>query len=558
MVKYLAEIQRRTKTGFLGTATSIELNVLAVQRGELWSTTSTTLSLTPADEKRFDQSYGNGALVLVETDANNKVLQVDDAKRHVLNILRQMNQLQERLQQVERESEEMQQSLMLQAQEFHRRQMELEERLAQVEQAEEALKGLEEQQQQLQMLQAEVEALQADIQQKEAALSQAWQQLEREREQLQANRAGVLTHDMAQQMLSCVEQLRRVQPAGDSFHRWHELLTQQQRFLDAQQHQSHQAQDQLQSLQERLHQLQPQWSELHRREAELVAQERLAEHLQAECEQLQQRLLVLDRAVQDQEQTCKQMKRLIGASALVDRAALMAMDLEELEREVQDKEQAVHKLQNYLREQEEELRMQQEAIEAIRAKMQQANDYEKIDLESELESEQQNYQFLEASLLGQRETLAEREAIARAYRQILEQRLGRATADDKSSDLEPILQAAEQQLQRLIQERQACQQQFQERQAQLEQLRDRLQQERDACAQYRHALTQQQQEWEQTRQQLEQLTGRINAYQDLLPAQQDYLRQLWECYHQVGQGVGQGQSQVVDELLALMQQVLQS
>ncbi|WP_439637745.1 hypothetical protein [Gloeomargarita lithophora] len=70
-MKYLAEIQRKQKTGFLGsTMLAFDVNVLAVQRGEMWVATSANLHVTANDEKRME-SYGHGALVLVETNANN-------------------------------------------------------------------------------------------------------------------------------------------------------------------------------------------------------------------------------------------------------------------------------------------------------------------------------------------------------------------------------------------------------------------------------------------------------------------------------------------------------
>jgi len=557
-VKYLAEIQRRQKTGFLGsTMMSSDVNVLAVQRGELWVATTANLQV---DDKRID-AYGNGALVLIETNANNQVQQIQDAKPHVMGIMRQLAQLQEKLQEVERESQEMQQSLMMQAQEFHRRQMELEDRLAQVEQAEEAMAGLEEQQRQLQVFQAEIEALQAEIQRKETELQQAWAQLEQERSQLEANRVGVLTREMAGQMMDCLERLRQSQPAGDSLSQWQYLLTQEQEFLASQWHQLAQGRQEAQRLQEQVQQhrqsLLAQWQQLQEREAQSVAQERLAAHYQTDCDQLQNRLRELEQALHIQEQTCHQLKPLVGAAALVDKAALLAMNLEDLEREVAEKEESLHKFQKYVNEQEEELRMQQEAIDEIQARIQQANDYERIDLENELESEQQNYQFLEASLQGQRQTLAEREAIARAYREILDQRQGRSAPETKGSDLEPILRLAEQQYQRLQQERQTQAQILQERQAQLRQCQETLNQERSACAEQRHTLEQQQQELDQTQQRLDQLWGRLHCLQELLQPQQDRLDQTWHCYHQISQGASQGQTAVVEELLGLVSQAIQ-
>ena len=559
-MKYLAEVQRRQKTGFLTTQASIELNVLAVQRGELWNATTAHLQLTAQDEKRLE-SYGQGVLVLVETNANNQIQQVQDAKPHVMGIMRQLAQMQEKLQQVQEESEEMQHSLMLQAQEFHRRQMELEERLAQVEQAEAAMAELEAQRQQMEAFQAEISALQVEIQHKERELQQAWQQLAAERAEFERNRAGVLTQELAQRMMDCLERLRYAQPAGDSWGHWQTLLTQEQEFLAGHWHRLDQERREAQALQEQLHHQkqawQSQWQQLQAREAQLVTQEQLVAAWQAECDQAQQRLRALEEALRLQEQTCQQLKPLVGAAALVDKAALLAMPLEELERDVHEKEQALKNFQSYLRDQEEELRMQQEAIDDIRRRIQQANDYDRIDLENELESEQQNYQFLEASLQGQRQTLAEREAIARAYREILDQRLGRPTAAANDRDIEPIFRLAEQQYHLLQQERQTQAQRLQEKQAQLHHSQQTLAQEREACTQQRQALEQQQQELQHTQQRLDQIGGRIQTYQELLPPQQERLDQMWGCYHQLSQGATQGQAQVVEELVGLMAQATQ-
>ncbi|HEY9751492.1 MAG TPA: hypothetical protein V6C46_00955 [Coleofasciculaceae cyanobacterium] len=133
-MRYLAQVQ---KQGGLGGA---DLQLLAFQRAEYAWVVLTEKELISAPEA---ETLGEGALLLVEVDDNQTIVEVCNATDWILTIIQQYltnGVTPEFLQQETERAEQWRQSLTLQSQELDRRVLELEARREQIQQLEENLK----------------------------------------------------------------------------------------------------------------------------------------------------------------------------------------------------------------------------------------------------------------------------------------------------------------------------------------------------------------------------------------------------------------------------------
>jgi hypothetical protein len=80
-----------------------------------------------------------------------------------------------------------------------------------------------------------------------------------------------------------------------------------------------------------------------------------------------------------------------------------------------------------------------ETIEELQAKLQQAPEHERMNLEAELAEEQDRYQMLNETLVGQRLNLQEREEFLNQHQAVLQRRQGNFNGQDQKINLEPIL-----------------------------------------------------------------------------------------------------------------------
>jgi chromosome segregation ATPase len=93
---------------------------------------------------------------------------------------------------------------------------------------------------------------------------------------------------------------------------------------------------------------------------------------------------------------------------------------------------------NMVRLQEEELQERQADITKMEDEMAEATAFDKLNLENELTDEQDAYQMLEQTLQGQRETLADRQAVLEVYIGVLNHRQGH-TENSGDTDWSAIL-----------------------------------------------------------------------------------------------------------------------
>jgi len=452
-VLYLAEVQK--KTGFIGGGKA-EFKLLACQRGETWTAVPGDEVLPAPD----DSNYSAGALVMIELSNNRQIQRHYDAGRPLVGILQNFSNQTKKSKAQEEEIEQWKQSLTFQSQELNRRELELETRQEQVEQAEADLEQLEAQRQEIESSQQELSQLKEELERKNQELEGAWAHLNgeirrfEERQEDAAQHTG-LDEAQMQQLQEALERLTNAATPTEGVREHLNLafasIDQQQTRLSEQQHTLEERQ---QSLEERRNQLQQEyetlqsrWQTWHDSEAalnlrkgELKFQQQLLANKQADVQHLSQQL-------QSQSNLYQQVYELLNTSDKVrlsdkvDVGALEAMPLDELQKLVSDLEKDLEKVSRFVSDQEEELNLQQEAINDIKQKIEQASEFDRLQLETELADEQDRYQMLNETLVGQRRNLLEREEVLSQHQAVLRRRQGLAAEESPVNvvDLEPVL-----------------------------------------------------------------------------------------------------------------------
>ena len=166
----------------------------------------------------------------------------------------------------------------------------------------------------------------------------------------------------------------------------------------------------------------------------------------------------------------------VRLSKKVDVSALEAMDIAELQNLVSDLEKDLEKVSRFVSDQEEELTLEQQALDEIKEKIGQANEFERLQLETELEEEQDRYQMLNETLVGQRRNLLEREEVLSQHRAVLNRRQGLAVNDGQFNavNLEPLLDSVDEQRQHTSDALQAMEEDMKQAQEGIAQLKQEL------------------------------------------------------------------------------------
>ena len=207
----------------------------------------------------------------------------------------------------------------------------------------------------------------------------------------------------------------------------------------------------------------------------------------------------------------------------VDVAALEKIPLEQLQDMVPDLQQKLNIDSSFVHEQEQELKEKQKNIEELQHKINQASQPERGFLEVELADENDFYQMLNETLVGQRRNLLERQYIFKQYQIVLLRRQGKTLVNEQEEtniDLKSILLKIEMQQQQS--------QELENLEREIEQMHPRIKQMQEVIAQQ----TQQQQAQRGLLQTMEQnlfllqtataeSRGRLNLYYEALQPLQD-------------------------------------
>jgi len=452
-VLYLAEVQKKARVLGSGKA---EFKLLACQRSE-YSWTAASEDLIPAPD---DVPYGAGALVLVDLSNNRQVQRHSEAGRQLVGILQNFSRIQEKSKNQEEEIEQWKQSLTYQSQELNRREMEMEARQDELQQMEEDFEKLEQQRQETEAAREEVDQLQAEFERKSQELEGAWAQLngemrrfdERQTDSPEAGAVPIPALHQSLERLSGLGDLKAVSPEllPEALTEYSEAIEQQQQMLG--QHwqtfeQQQQALDTQQAdLEEKTQQLQDRWQRWHDANA---AWQQASSELAAQKSTLsvkQGLLQMVSTAAQQQQELIQQIQAAPGIPLSledkIDISALESMPLDNLQAKVSELETDFKKSSQFVSSQEEELQLQQQVIDDVNARIEQATEYDRLQLESQLADETESYRMLDHTLVGQRRNLQERELLLKRHQAVLAQRLGQPFDDDSSLDANVALTQA--------------------------------------------------------------------------------------------------------------------
>ncbi len=531
---YLAEVQRKARVLGAGKA---EFKLLACQRSEnSWSPISGEELVAAPD----DVPYGAGMLVMVELSANKQLQRHAEAGRQLVSILQNFSRLQEKAKTQEEEIEQWKQSLTYQSQELNRREMEMEARLEQLQQMEEDFERLEQQKQETDTAREEVERLREEFDRKTQELEGAWAQLHGEMNRLEDKRSElaqstVLDEGQSNYLQELLNRLSGAVAPTDSIQEQlnlsFEIVGQQQQTLDQFWQSLEQQRSTAQQLQSEVDQqaqtIYDRWQTWHVVQSAL---EQAKADLKASQDTLhlkQEHALTLSQYLQGQDTLHQQIVQLSGGSDKVDLEELEKLPINELQTIVRDLEKDLEKLSRFVHSQEEELTLQQEAIDELKNQIQQASEYDRLRMETELADEQDRYQMLNETLVGQRRNLQDRQAVLKQHQVVLARRQGHPVEESsRSLDLEPVLSRIEQLRQQQAQELQTLEAQIQQLRQTIENLQHTVNQQTSQQDTERNELRQLEQQHKDQVAQVAELWGKVNTYQEALQPMQDSLNGL--------------------------------
>jgi chromosome segregation ATPase len=571
-VLYLAEVIRKARVIGGGKA---EFRLLACERSELSWMAVPSEEIIPAPD---DVGYGAGVIVLVELSAAKQVQRHAEAGRQLVSILQKFTRSQEKAKTQEEEIEQWKQSLTYQSQELNRREMEIEARQEELQEMETEFERLEKERQEIEAAHGAIKQLREEYERKSQELEGAWAQLRGAENQLEERHSELqdsssLNEVQAQQLQELLSRISgAVTPTGsiqEQLHLSFDLIAQQQSTLDhhwqtlsqrrgsAEQLQS-EVNAQIQDLHDRWQSWHQSTGELGQLRADLQAKQEILTLKHSHAKTLLLRLHTQDALYQ-------QMAELSGLSDKVDLSALENLPLEQLQATVSGLEKELEKLSRFVSIQEEELTLQQEAIEELRQQIQQASEYDRLRLETELADEQDRYQMLNETLVGQRRNLLERQTGLQHHQRVLSRRQGYSICDNESSvDLSPVLTQMEQLRQQQAQELQELEQQIQDLEGSIQPLQSKVEQETLRLDAQRDELRQLDQQVRSQSTAAAELWGRVNTYQELLQPVQDGLNALKEKAETIAgvmtqfQEASDYQMQAVNELRDTVQQLVPS
>lgn len=446
---YLAEVQKqKVKTGFMGSAKA-ELKLLAYQRADQSWTPVPGEEAIAAEEVNH---LNPGALVLADLNPNRQVQQVREAGRPLVGILQAFSRQLEKSKAQEEEIEQWKQSLTYQSEELNRRNMEMEARLDQLQHIEDDVQRLEAQQQEIDVNRQTVAELQAEIERNRRDLEGAWEHLRGEQRRLEEQQSTTLDEGTKQQLQDLLDRLSGSAPPTvalkEQLNLSFETIANQQNILnyhwqnlEQQRANAENQQAEVDRQSDRLTSRRDQWQQAQ------TSFEQASGQLQAQTALLnckQDYVQTLGAKLRKQEEIYQQLYRLIEPTGdrKVDVEALEKMPVDQLQQTVQDLQRELDSASGFVNDQEEELRLLQQTIDQLQGKLSQASDSDRPNIESELGEERDTYQFLNETLVGQRQNLQERKEVLSQHQSILWRRQGIAPGsrqEDYQSDLGPIL-----------------------------------------------------------------------------------------------------------------------
>lgn len=569
---YLAEIQKRP-TGFGLGGGKTDLKLLACQRSEHNWLAVTGEEVIPADEAK---EFSPGALVLVDLDNNKQVLQIQDAGRQLVKILQNFSRFQEKSKIQWEEIEQWKASLTFQAQELNRREVELQAKEEQVENLQTDINKLEHERQEISQAQQEFQQLQKQIERNREELETAGLELQRQKQELEQHqgelgKSAVLNQDQYQYIQDLLSWLTEaVTPAdflGEKLTQSLEIVNNEKESLEQRRKEwentgntnSNAQQEESKSLASNV---QSKWLEWQQAQESLVlktAELRVQEALLASKQEYSQ---VLNGQIGMQTQLYEQLSHLMalegnGTTQKVNVEALEKMPLHELEELVQNLRQDLHRDMSFVKDQEEELALQLQEMDALQRRIDNASEYDRINWDSELSDEKDRYRILNESLVGSQRNLKEREEILSQHQAVLWSRLDNSSHREESNQiyLAPILLQVKTHRQELREELQKLEVEIQQIQTEIRQKEEMISGQAQQQAVKKNEIKKLELSLRE-KQEVNTQVGDGVVYQEVMLPLEGHLEQLRQQLQELISGVIQVQG--IGEQVIQLRQVIQS
>jgi chromosome segregation ATPase len=540
-VLYLAEIQK--KGGLLGGSNKADLRLLACQRSEERWQALANEQIVPF-EKAAD--YNHGALVMVDLSNNNQVQRIQEASRPLLTILQNYSRLQDKLKAQEEEVEQWKESLTFQTQELARREVEMEARLEQMHDVGEQSVAVEQQRQEAMAIREEAQRLRGELEAKNQALENALAKMRSDMENLESQRSQVSGGSLNPEQLRGIEehlnQLSSTLNSDDhnwqgSVHQGFDTLNAQQGTLDHHWQQLEAYRGQLQSLQagfaEQAQSLKDRWQAWHDRQLQLEIQKAGEDSIAKELKAKQDHLAFLQTQLKSTLLMRQQITQLGGGldpevSKQVDQQALETMSLDDLDSRIHTLHQEYERVFAFVNDQEEELHLQQDDVNALRDKIASASEYDRLSLENDLADAQDTYRVLDSSMVDQRRTLNEKSAILKEHKKAQARRRGQAPLDGEATtlDVAPLLTQLERDSQKHQLQIQTLEAQVQSLEQEIQAASGNLSDQLAEHGNQREALAQEEESLKQQHRQEAELQAQVVLYEAFLHPIQENLNGL--------------------------------
>lgn len=569
---YLAEVQRRP-TGFGLGGGKTDLKLLACQRSENNWLAVPGEEVIPADEAK---EFSPGALVLVDLDNNKQVLQIQDAGRQLVKILQNFSRFQEKSKIQWEEIEQWKASLTFQAQELNRREVELQAKEEQVENLQTDINKLEHERQEISQAQQEFQQLQKQIERNREELETAGLELQRQKQELEQHqgelgKSAVLNQDQYQYIQDLLSWLTEaVTPAdflGEKLTQSLEIVNNEKESLEQRRKEwentgntnSNAQQEESKSLASNV---QSKWLEWQQAQESLVlktAELRVQEALLASKQEYSQ---VLNGQIGMQTQLYEQLSHLMAlegnaTTQKVNVEALEKMPLHELEELVQNLRQDLHRDMSFVKDQEEELALQLQEMDALQRRIDNASEYDRINWDSELSDEKDRYRILNESLVGSQRNLKEREEILSQHQAVLWSRLDNSSHREESNQiyLAPILLQVKTHRQELREELQKLEVEIQQIQTEIRQKEEMIGGQAQQQAVKKNEIKKLELSLRE-KQEVNTQVGDGVVYQEVMLPLEGHLEQLRQQLQELISGVIQVQG--IGEQVIQLRQVIQS
>jgi len=569
-VLYLAEVQKRPSGFGLGGGKT-DLKLLACQRSENnW--TEIHNETIPADDAK---DFTPGALVLADLSANKQVQQIQEAAPKLVKILQTFSRSQEKFKTQWEEIDQWKASLTFQAQELNRREMELQAKEEQLQQLEGELERLEQQRQEASQAVEESQRLRETVDGERQEIENARAQLQQEIEEFentQGQASGTASLDESQsnyikELLDWLSgAIAPTASAGEKVNSSLEAMASVQGLMDQHWQQLEEKQTTAQQQQEELDGLKSdidgRWSSWKETEASLAELRSQLKVQQSLLQSKQDYVASLNSQLRAQQGLSQQLTQLAGAAGpmpsgeKVNLEALEKMPIEELQQKVEELQRELEKSVGFVKDQEEELTLQREEMEELKTQIAAASEYDRLQLETELNEQEENYKFLNESLVGSQRNLRERQETMNLHQSVLRRRQGiPLDTDPQSIDLGPVISQADAQIKELTELIQKLEEEIEQIQSEIGQKEEEINSQSSEQEAQQSEIEQLEENLSERKAAVAQLWGRVNLYQEMLQPIQENFDQLRQNLEETAGGMEGGEE--IPQQLEQLRQVLE-